>query len=126
MLQHLDLARHVTMEKHGLAGESLPRSQRGVVSREDAFDSRDIDEGIDDLGPRPLETGAHQLHHQPPVVPVADQRGQSIRLAVDDPIGARLSDQRVSPAGGRRDPPPPPGAVDPFTVIALHEAKRDL
>src|SRR4029079_10572734 len=60
-------------------------AERDVVSGEDAVRLKQLLKHLDDDVAVGLETGAHELDDQPPVVPVADQGGAGVSLAVDDP-----------------------------------------
>jgi len=102
------------------------RTERDVISSENAGGMEQLLEHLDDDVAKGFEAGAHQLHDQPLVVPVADERGTTVTLAVNDAEGVRLFADRK--ASGRRgaDAPAPPIVVEASRVVRVHQAEGDL
>src|SRR5215212_6809882 len=73
-----DLARDIPIEDGGLTRQALFRPQRHVVAGQD---SRRLDQRAqrrENLLAKRLEAGAHELHYQPLIIAIGDQRRQAI------------------------------------------------
>ena len=99
-------------------GHSLER--RDIVSGEDPCRLKQLLEDTDDDVAEGLEASAHELDHQPAVVPVADQGGASVSLAVDDPERIRLVADRHTTHNCGGDSRSPPVVVEAGCFISIH------
>src|SRR5688572_2932121 len=73
VLVERDGLRYVAAQQRRGERESLFAAQRDVVARENAEWTDGLLDGIDHLLAKGLESGAHELHHNPAVVFVADE-----------------------------------------------------
>src|SRR5947208_14203758 len=80
----------------------------------------------DDLRPKVFEASAHQLHHEPAIVAVADEGRAGIALRMHQSIGGCL----LGDAGAARyrafDAGPPPAVVESCSRIAIEKAEGNL
>ena len=126
MLGDLDLLRHVAVEERGLARKRLAGPEGGVVAGEDSVGAGELPERVDDRCACRLQPCAHQLHHEPPVVPVADERRDRIALTVDQTVGICHRGDGASPVDRATECPMPPCGVDARLGIGVQKAERDL
>jgi len=121
-----DLARDVTVQQLRSAWKSFLAPKRDIVAPENALRSGHGDEGGDDLRPERFQSRAHQLHDEPSVVPIANERGAAVALTVNEPEGIRLGRELSAPGHRCGDAAPPPVPVDRRVRIAVDHAQRDL
>ena len=86
--------------------EPLAPAHRRVVAEQDAVGLEELDQRVDDRLAHRLEAGGEQLDHQPAVVAVHHQRGETVALAVDQPVGGRVDAGSAGRRGGEVLPPP--------------------
>ena len=126
VLAHLDLVGHVSVQQLDRRLESFLRTERNVVSRQDSRRCLDVTQGVDDLGSVSLESRAHQLHDEPSIVTVHDERGECVAFAVHESVGVGLGLQSGATGDRALDPGAPPSRVERCVGIAVEQAKRNL
>jgi len=126
VLADFDLFGDVAAEQLDADRQLLFGAQGNIVAGEDAGGSNDRIQGVDDGITKGLEAGAHELHHQPAVVPVADERRAGVGLAVDQAVCACDRRQWSAPFHRGTNPLAPPGIVELSAWVPVHHAKGDL
>src|SRR5262249_26852909 len=104
-------------------GKRFMAADRGVIAEQDALGRQHLAQGADDVVTQRLEAGREQLHHEPAVVAVYDQAGESVALGVYHAIGC--GSDTGAPAEGEGDALLPPGLVD-GSVLALEQSQPDF
>src|SRR6476661_4472382 len=123
---HLDLVGHRAGEQLDSRVESLFVAQGHVVPREN---TRRLDELVqrgDDVRSESLEAGTHQLHDQPAVVSIDDERWDQVAFAMHEAIRIRGASELAAPCDGALECASPPRTINCRVGIAIEEAERDL
>lgn len=96
-------------ELHVLAQRFVPAHRR-VVPEEDAVRFQDLTHRGEDVAPHGFEAGGEELHDNPAVVPVHDERGERVAFSVHHAVGTRVD----AGAPGQRPTEPlhPPCRID--------------
>src|SRR6266404_3075387 len=126
VLMHLDLARDVTVQNSRLPRQSFFRAQRHIVARQDARRLWQRAQRRQYFLSEPLEPGTHELHNEPLVVAVADERRTSIGLAVHQADRVGVIFERYPSRDCGCDSLVPPRLVDNRVGIAIEQPQRDL
>jgi hypothetical protein len=125
VLHDLDLVRHGPVEEYGFAREPFARAERRIVPRQYPFGTRQLDQCLYDDLAECLESGAHELDHEPAVIPVDHQRRQPIAFSVYEAIGVRDVGQVAPTLDGHAElGAPPTGAYR--GGAGIEPAERDF
>src|SRR6185437_10241012 len=94
MLDHFHCLWNAAGEQLHGRRQSFPRPQCDVVACENSVWVHQTLERTDDLLAECLEARTHELHDEPTVVAIADQRWTSVCLTVNDAVRIRLDGER--------------------------------
>jgi hypothetical protein len=86
----------------------------------------DVIERVDDGVTKCFESRAHELHDEPPIIAVADERRTAVTLAVDESVGRRDAAKWISPPNRGNEMTAPPVGVERGIGVAVDQPKRDL
>ena len=128
VLPYLDLARERRRRAaRRAAREPFARPHRRIVAGEDPLGAGERRDGIRDLVTERLESGREQLHDDPAVEAIGDQRRKAVALAVHEAVRVGFLRRRGSRlAIGAGDPRVPPALADRRVGVAVEQPKRDL
>ena len=121
-----DLVGHRSVEELDRGGKPFLHAERDVVAGEDAFGSEEFAQRHDDVRSKVLESGAHQLHDEPSVIPVDDERRDSVSFAVHESERVRFVLEAGSARDGALELAPPPRCIDGDVGVAFDQPERDL
>src|ERR1043165_1366009 len=125
VLGYFDLVGDRTAQQLDANRELLFGAKRHVVSREYPVRMNEVVERVHDDVAKRLQPGAHQLHHEPTLVPVANERRTTVPLAVNQSVGACGVSGGLGPLGGGAETSPPPGRVEHRGRVVVDEPKGD-
>ena len=104
----------------------LLRAEADVVTRENSVGVQQVVNDVDDHVAKRFEPRAHELHDEPAVVAVADERRACVALAVDQTVGVGDVGERGAAADRVADSRTPPRMIERGAGIAIDHAERDF
>ena len=122
----LDFLRHRSTEQLSPDRQILLSAKRDVIAGENSLRFHEMFQRIDDHVAKRLQAGAHQLHHQPSVVAVADQRRARVAFSMHQPVRVRRGLQRCSARNRIANAAHPPVVVQRRSGVAIHHSQRDF
>ena len=105
---HLDFPRHRSVHLERLRRQSFAPPRWSVVTEQNPFGLKQLDQGGHDRFPHGLQTCRQDLDHQPAIVAIHHERRDTVTLAVDEPVGGGVDSLPTGGAGGKMLGPPLP------------------
>ena len=123
---HLDLVGYRATQELDADWQALLGTERDVIARENPGRLEQFVEHVDDDVAKRLESGAHELHDEPTIVPIADERGACVALAMHEAVRVRDAGKRCAQRDGVADARAPPPMVEHSVRIVVDHAQGDL
>ena len=124
-LAHVDRLGHGAADELHLLLEPLQLPHARVVPRQDAGGRDELLEQADQVGQQPVRPLRERLHDEAVAVPIDDERGQQVRLAVHQPVRGGVDAERRAVGDRALEAPTPQPEVGGL-VAARQHAQRDL